>query len=66
MENRIKFLEKIIWLIGFGLNVREMFWINMKKSSESTKKYQNPLFLNLEIWLMVAQSYIIHSIFKKA
>ena len=34
-----------------------------KKIAESRKKYQNPVFWNVEIFLMAAENYIIHSIF---
>ena len=67
MEDLIKFLQKMVWLIGFGLNC----WWDIvdkyqKKISESTKEYQNPVVLNVEILLMVAQNYIIRSIFWKS
>ena len=44
--------------------VREILRINIKKIAKSRKRYQNPVFLNVEILLMVAQNYIIYSIFQ--
>ena len=40
-------------------------WINMRKISEGAKEYRNPIFLNVEILLMVASKYIMYSIFWK-
>ena len=59
----IDFLQKMLWLIVFGLNCSgDIRGIN-RNISESTKEYQNPLILNVEILLMVAQKYIVNSIF---
>ena len=56
----------MLWLIVFGLNcLWDIRGIN-RKISESTKEYRNPLILKVEILLMVAQQYIIHSISEKA
>ena len=60
----IEFFQKMVWLIVFGHNCSgDNRGINIRKISESTKEYRNPLILNLEILLGVAQKYIIHSIF---
>ena len=48
-------------VLAENLTVPEILWININKTAESTKKYQNPVFSNVEILLMVAQNYIIHS-----
>ena len=48
-------------VLAENLTVPEILWINIKKIAESTKKYPNPVFSSVEILLMVAQNYIIHS-----
>ena len=50
--------------LGFGLNVCEMLREEIsKKTAESRKKYQNHIFLKVDILLMVPQNPIVHSIF---
>ena len=47
------------------LTIRKILWVNIRKISEWTKECQNPVFLNIEILLVVAPKYIIQRIFWK-
>ena len=54
----------MVWLIGFELNRSgDIVGRNIKKIAESTKESRNPVFLNVDIFLMVAQNSVIYSIF---
>ena len=45
----IEFFQKMVWLIVFGLNcLGDIRGINIRKISQSTKEYRNPLILNLD------------------
>ena len=50
----------MVWLIGFGLSC---LWdiVGKQNLSEWTKEYRNPAFLNVEILLMVAPKYVMHT-----
>ena len=49
-------------LLGFELTIREILRVGIV---ESTKEFRNPVFLRVEILLIVAQNLIIHSILQK-
>ena len=59
MEDLVEFLQKMVWLRGIGFNCSWDIVEKYQKNGESTKEYQNPGFLNVEILLMVAQNCII-------
>ena len=55
LEDLIDFLQKLVWLIGFELNrSRDIMGRDIKKNSESTKEYGNPVLFNVDLLTMVA------------
>ena len=52
----------MVWLIGFGVTVREILRVEISKLL-SSKKYPSSVFSRNYILLMVAQNPIIYSIF---
>ena len=55
-----EFIQKIVWLIGFGVTVCD---IEDKKMKKLLSQRKIPLFSMVDILLMVAQNAVIHSIF---
>ena len=50
----------MVWLTGFVVIVCEILSIEMsKKTTESAKKYRNPVFLRVDVLVMVAQNSLI-------
>ena len=62
LKDLLEFFQKIVWLIGFGVTVREISRMEVKKTVEFAKK-KNTLFLRIDILLIVAQNPTIHRIF---
>ena len=55
LEDLIDFLQKLVWLIGFELNRSwDIMGRDIKKNSESTKEYGNPVLFNVDLLTMVA------------
>ena len=52
----------MLWLIGFGVTVRDTLRVKILEKVLSQQKYGNPIFLRFGVFLMVAQNPIIHNI----
>ena len=64
LKDLLEFFQKIVWLIGFGVTVREISRMEVKKTVEFAKKTKkNTVFLRIDILLIVAQNPTIHRIF---
>ena len=66
LKELIEFFQKIVWLIGFGVTVREILRIENKKAAESRKKYLNLVFLKVNVLLMVSHNLMIIAFSKRA
>ena len=63
LKGLTEFLQKMIWLTGLGITVREVLRVEISKNCKVSKKYKNSVFSGVNILLMVAQNSIIHNIF---
>ena len=62
----LEFFQKMVWLIGFGVTVREVSRVEISKKLLSQQKNNETLSARVDILFMVAQNLKIHIIFWKS
>ena len=64
LKDLIEFFPKMVWLIGFGVTVREIFRVEISKKLLSQKKeISKPFLSRADVLLIVAENPVTLSIF---
>ena len=61
LKDLIELFHKMVWLIGFGVTVCEIFRVKIIKNCWISKTYQDPVFPRDDVLLMVTQSPVAFS-----